>query len=443
MSIDLYQDYLLLNGITLNKEKWYCDIRSQLSELIDDYNHFLVDSPNPEYLGIKKEELYLNELLASDLEVLSTGNSHIRQMSNRIVIGEALQPIPNATAILHYNDPSHALILFNSPLLHIINTFFSSALILLSKSRTSNCIEKYLIESQKQVYDDYQVFNKIIISMEEYYENKKLSEIEPVSYYQSPYRLCEMVAAVRRFILSHELSHIELNHQEKATRLLLETSKSEHKVFSQQLEYDADTRAFENILALYLDLSDSQVSINLSDAANGIRMYFSMLNMVECYLGWGDDELPDRAHPFPVSRRVNIEISYLKFIIKNQDINLFNDFVLFSEMLDGLENFFDNQPIFKLIETFPHYGKYLMNRKHFEQKSVCNFDLTRPEEVMQTLSDMGLDDLLKKYKYSLKYLKKTQELDMEYDKYLYLALDTFQDASPFIVMLAAKTGRYE
>lgn len=451
--------YLKINGLSCQQEKWDCNILSQLSSLIKDYNDDVLGDPGENYRTLITGYFSIKELLMEDFFHLEKFNVELNPLRDTILIEEALQDIHNASVIYASQDISEnyalyipakinqVLILFNAPLLHIIHMFYSSSMMLLEKSKTSNCIEKYLPESKKEMYDDFPLFKKILYELDKFYGNEKLSEKNKISYYQSPYALCEMVIATRRFIIAHELSHIILGHMSSKLRKSFIENNDTYMKFDFSMEYEADKNAFKMLLSCFADLSNPMTSIDMSNAVNGVRLFFTMLEMIEVYLNWEVD-LKDRTHPFPQNRLTNIECEYLKFIISNKDSGLLNDFIVFGTMLKGLRDFLFSSHMHNLahiIDEFPGYLKFIKRHREVFDMSRSIYDLLNPDKVRSSfasIEDKGLSEVfLIDYEHDLHVHQQTQAKEKEYDELLHRALE-ITNVSPLLKMQALQSIRY-
>lgn len=279
---------MLSGGGKFSEEEWYCDIYSLMYERIKEYNDVSKYDTGADFKSTGPKKQKLKDLLRSDIEHLAKYNPHIEAIKDRIYVEEAIQDIPNAAVLTSNNN--EFLILFNTPLLNLIHSFYAYFDIVTQTNKLTGCLEKYDEIALSEEFSDTSLMGKIMLEIKNFYSDRKLHSINNIEFIHEPYNLCERVKATRRFIIAHEIAHVLLNHHHQvlAKKQLIEGNNDfSYLFFRKKLEYDADALGVDLVLSQFAKDKLSEIEhFELINTINGIRLFFVMLEFVESFHEW-------------------------------------------------------------------------------------------------------------------------------------------------------------
>lgn len=325
----------LLSG-SINQEPWECDVMSSLSELIEAHNDYALkigDEVEQKFKGTTYRKRNLSEVLKEDYIFLmqSCPGYGLEILQPHIRFFEELSPEPNAHAISLSidNEPAIAVI-FRTPLLYFIHSFYSKIFMLCFQNRNGDCLPIHDQIMAGEEYSDWALFAGIFNDLEVFYNQKLLfTEIKP-KHLATPYTYCEWVEFTRRFILAHELGHFEKASQDGVGRTkepLLKVKEFTQEVYGRELP-DKTIKAWET--EIFCDLYGLLMLTNrfentelegtplyeLESTLIGIILFFTMLDFVEIIQGTRNASHPigieDSTHPPAIVRR-----EIIRYVIKN------------------------------------------------------------------------------------------------------------------------------
>lgn len=359
--VDEYlRDYELLCESNFNKIPWDCCIKSIMAPRIREYNEYLSHkyeeySIEDSYRDVKNRKRLLKELLSDDADFLSTYHPYVKQVRERLYFEEAITPIPSASILLTEGE-DFFVILFNKPLLHFIHSFFAKANMLLQHTRTTGVMPKFHHIMLDEIYSDDNLYLAIFREIENFYHDKSYLAEKQYEYYIEPYDYCEQIIGARRFIIGHEIGHahwVSLNH-ETVDRFTSITSPS--LSLEQITELYCDSFALDAVLSTFLAENNHTESkfYELENIISGILLFFTMLDIVECFFGWRGQS---KTHPDSKFRKAHIEKYLIKHRIMQAYPKLYTSFVRFVDCYRGLERFFIYQgqkgPVMKFLLEAP------------------------------------------------------------------------------------------
>lgn len=307
-------------------EEWDCDIFSIMSDVISQHNAYKKRiknvGPEPKFSDLSNYEIRFADLLKKDFHLLLKEHPLFEELEEKLVFGEHYTNRPNAHNI-SLND-GRTFIIFNTPLIHFIHSFYSKVFIVTSQYRHSDCIPDHDEIMSTDEYSDEGLISSLINDIEVFYDAKILKKGITPFHYGSPYDFCERVEGTRRFILAHELGHTLFNNADLS-------AAAEELALQYQLDMDV---ALSWALEIYCDIFGLDIIIGqgtntpligpeLYEKENhliGIIQFFYTLEVIEVALNpFFEGTVKKRnlysglktSHPPAVVRR-NFIISHLK-----------------------------------------------------------------------------------------------------------------------------------
>jgi hypothetical protein len=367
-------------------ELWECDIISSLADLISNHNEFRKEPPNPidtepkfENISYKKEKL--SNLLYDDFKYLSKSSMIPENLKDNIFFLQVHAPNPNAQVLeLNYCDESKYVILFRTPLIYFLHSFYSKFNILTSPYTHAECLPMHDSVMNSESYSDFSLWLKIFQDFEVFfYKSKIVSPISP-PHLASPYNYCEAIEGARRFLLAHEIGHLiysrDSNNELVTHFIEIGLDKQIAEKYAEELW--CDSFALKTILSIYEESSGSLLW-ELENTLHGILLFFSAFDLVEVSLSGCGYFSFDRLPP-------GIRKEYMQRLIYSEDVKLspnqlrvfssqWNEVILFNRFLRG--------------ELFPlHLGlKCHQELRKFEygQKALQAFrDYQIPDSILIT-----------------------------------------------------------
>jgi hypothetical protein len=200
-------------GIISAKKPWECDPRSIFKKNIEAHRRRLSEAYwfPPNYAEDRKTELPMADLIARDINqlLLDPQLGSIKDAIDRLVIVEDFAPSPDAKIFTSPEIAGSAVMVFHSPLIYFLNSFFATYACFSSFSEFHAAFELQVVSQGlfdlveelniKQILDDA----ACVASREIIMERQILQCFSPID-------VSERIEGARFFIAAHELAHVLL-----------------------------------------------------------------------------------------------------------------------------------------------------------------------------------------------------------------------------------------
>lgn len=278
----------------IETEPWDCDIRAILSPLIEQHQAAVVAQGGAREPGFDPYPIAakpLSTLILKDIDHLTTLHG-ILENGPALSVIEAFSQSVNAQ-IISADVGGHArnLIVFHTPLVYLLNSFFSKLDILNADDVYAGCIDEHRALMEGEAYDDLQLIAGIYRDIEVLVDRSFIRKPLDPPYLGSPFDLCERVEGARRFIVAHEISHTFIDHpfaqNAMATYRANLTQSMGTALSPQQIEHWAeelwcDESAIAALNFLYKDqLGDPATVHRVTNGLQGVITFFFLLYLLE------------------------------------------------------------------------------------------------------------------------------------------------------------------
>lgn len=283
----------LISG-RIETEPWDCDIRAILSPLIDRHQQELGANGEPREPGFEDypaDAKPLSMLIGEDVDYLSTVHGLLAQAPPLSIV-EAFSPDVNAQLIrAEVDGKARNLAVFHTPVIYLINSFFSKLDILNASDVYAGCMDEHRPLMEGDDYDDLNLIAAIYRDMEVMVDRSFVRKPLEPPFLGSPFDLCERVEGARRFVVAHEISHSFVDHpfaQDTMNTFRTNLTGSMGEVLSpRQIEHWAeelwcDESAVAALNFLYKDELDDPATLHrATNALQGVITFFFMLYLLE------------------------------------------------------------------------------------------------------------------------------------------------------------------
>lgn len=228
---------------TISDKLWDCDILSVMSEKIAVYNNWTEYGISDHFKSPEKKLKKLDDLLREDLLFYSENNAEIQSLVGLVEIIQYEAKDSKASILLSSENNKKATIGFSMNFIRFVHLYMAKFFSLAQSTQTSNLHERFKNEALEDHWNDDNLYISILYDAFNYFQFDCEKNIKKYEYLYEPYEYCDLVIAIRRFALLHELAHfyISLNRDQ----LDIDNPTEE--------EYSADQIAYSWLMKPFLD----------------------------------------------------------------------------------------------------------------------------------------------------------------------------------------------